>query len=74
MQAIILIRIITNTTCAKTKVKFKRYDLPVVGSMLTPLCDCLPHSFFMTRSNGFCTKDSHLHPTVTHHLQNMTLM
>lgn len=39
-RAIILIRIITNTVGAKTNVKCKRYNLPVVGSITIPRCDC----------------------------------
>lgn len=38
MQAIILIRIITNIY-AKAKVKFRRLDLPVVRSIIIPHCD-----------------------------------
>lgn len=42
MQGIILIRIITDSICAKTKVKFQRYKSPVVGSIIIPHCHALP--------------------------------
>lgn len=38
-QATILIRVMTNTLCAKAKVRHKSYHVPVAGSIIIPQWD-----------------------------------